>query len=167
MDPSTNNLPWTHSCFVCGQDNPHGLKLRARREGDRVVLDHEVRFEDSGWKGVMHGGLTMTLMDEVMTWAAILRSGTGCVSAEFTARLRKPIRAAERLRVEGWAGELRRRVMVVEGRVLSASGEVLSEATGKYVTLSAEQSQGFSKDFVSRAQGGLHGVALVPGVRPQ
>jgi acyl-coenzyme A thioesterase PaaI-like protein len=141
-------LPWTHSCFVCGQDNPHGFDLRPRVEEGRVVVEHTTRIEDSGWRGVMHGGLTMTLLDEVMTWAAILASNRGCVSAEFTTRLKQPIRAGQRIRVEGWAGEPRRKLILAEGRVLSDNGELLAEAQGKYVALSEEQSAGFEKDFV-------------------
>jgi acyl-coenzyme A thioesterase PaaI-like protein len=142
-------LPWTHSCFVCGESNPRGFKLRSSFENGRVSLEYTTDPSDSGWRGVMHGGLTMTLLDEVMTWAAILNARKGCVAAEFTTRLKQPIRVGERVRVEGWVVSNRRRLMLVEGQVLSAEGDVLAVASGKYTPVADEVHDGFEKDFVS------------------
>jgi len=97
----------------------------------------------------MHGGITMTLLDEVMTWAAILTLDRGCVSAEFTTRLLKPIAVGEGLVVEGWVTEAKRRLARVEGRVRSTrTGEELALANGRYMPVPQEQAEAFTKDFV-------------------
>lgn len=142
-------LPWTNSCFVCGQDNPRGFRLRPFVDGGRVVVVHTVGAHDAGWRGVMHGGLTMTLLDEVMTWAAILGLRTGCVSAELTVRLQAPIREGDEIRVEGWTSRARSRLALVEGRVVLQNDHetILATAGGKYVP-APDQTGGFSKDFV-------------------
>ena len=72
-DYTTGTLPWTKTCFVCGEDNPNGLRLRSRVEGDRIVLSHVTRDSDLGYRHLVHGGISMTLLDEVMTSFAILR----------------------------------------------------------------------------------------------
>ena len=95
-------LPWTRSCFVCGQDNPHGLHLRSRIENGRVMLDYTPREADLGYKHIVHGGIAITLLDEVMTWASIVAARRICVAAELATRLKKPIHVGQTLRVEGW-----------------------------------------------------------------
>jgi acyl-coenzyme A thioesterase PaaI-like protein len=141
-------LPWTRSCFVCGQDNPHGLRLRSRVEGDSVVLDYTTREADLGWRHIVHGGIAMTLVDEVMTWAAMLAVRRACVAAEMTSRLKKPIRVGERLRVEGAAVERKPRLILTEARILDEHGDVRVTATGKYVPMPDDQFPLCSTDFV-------------------
>jgi uncharacterized protein (TIGR00369 family) len=142
-------LPWTRSCFVCGQDNPHGLRLRARAEGGRVVIEHTARDADRGWRHIVHGGITMTLLDEAMTWAAILRARRACVAAEMTTRLRRPIEVGQRLRVEAEVVEAGPRLLLTSGKITDPAGVVLAAATGKYVPMPEGQVQLCDKDFVS------------------
>jgi uncharacterized protein (TIGR00369 family) len=146
--PLNANLPWTRSCFVCGQDNPHGLNLRSRIEDGIVVLDYTTRDADRGYQHIMHGGIAMTLLDEVMTWAAILSAGKVCVAAEMSTRLRKPIRVPQLIRVEGWITRATSRLLVTEGRILDAEGQVLLFSTGKYMPMPGDQVMLAEKDFV-------------------
>ena len=108
-------LPWTRSCFVCGQDNPHGLHLRSRIENGRVMLDYTPREADLGYKHIVHGGIAITLLDEVMTWASIVAARRICVAAELATRLKKPIRVGQTLRVEGWVIRQTSRLILTEG----------------------------------------------------
>jgi len=141
-------LPWTRSCFVCGQDNPKGLQLRSRWDGQSVTLDYVPRPEDVGWAHIVHGGITMALLDEVMTWAAIVEVGRICVAAEMTTRLRKTIEVNRKLRVVGKVTGGKSRLLLTEGTVLDTNGEVLVSATGKYVTMSPDQAEFSAADFV-------------------
>jgi acyl-CoA hydrolase len=68
-------------------------------------LDYQPREADLGSRHIVHGGLAITVLDEVMTWAAILAAGRVCVAAELTVRLKQPIRLGLQLRVEGWVAE--------------------------------------------------------------
>ncbi len=141
-------LPWTRSCFVCGQDNPHGLHLKSRVEDGRVVIDYVTREADLGYRHIVHGGIAMTLLDEVMTWAAILAARRVCVAAEMTARLKQPIRVGHALRVEGWVTRAASRVLLTEGRILGADGSILMAASGKYMPMPEDQLKLAEKDFV-------------------
>ena len=51
-------LPHTHSCFVCGESNPLGLKLRFHTDGRVVTARFKPCPEHIGFKGVIHGGIT-------------------------------------------------------------------------------------------------------------
>lgn len=142
-------LPWTKSCFVCGESNPHGLHLRSRVEGDRVVLRHTTREADLGWRHIVHGGVSMTLIDEVMTWAAILSLQSACVAAEITVRLKQPIQAGQAIRVEGRTAMKRLRIAVTEGVILDDAGSILAQGSGKYVPMPAGDLPLCSDDFIS------------------
>lgn len=141
-------LPWTRSCFVCGQDNPHGLHLRSRIENGRVLLDYTPREADLGYKHIVHGGIAITLLDEVMTWAAIVAARRVCVAAELTTRLKKPIQVGQPLRVEGWVTRPSSRLILTEGVILGSDGEPVLAAEGKYMPMPADQIELTQKDFV-------------------
>ncbi len=141
-------LPWTKSCFICGEENAHGLRLRSRIEGDRVVLDHVTREADLGWRHLVHGGLLMTLLDEVMTWAAILTFREASVAAELTVRLKAPVSVGRKIRAEGWTGFARTKLVAAEGRILDEDGTLLATATGKYMAMTQEGARFCAGDFV-------------------
>ena len=148
MAQGKTTLPWTRSCFVCGQDNPNGLHLTSRFENGIVVIDYTPRDTDRGWRHIVHGGIAITLLDEVMTWAAIIEAHAACVSAEISTRLRKPIPVGQTLRIEGKTAGGKARLMLTEGRILDDAGGVLATATGKYLPMPAGELALCEKDFV-------------------
>ncbi|MEI7879795.1 MAG: PaaI family thioesterase [bacterium] len=141
-------LPWTKTCFVCGEDNPHGLRGRSCVEEDRIVLTHVPREADLGYRHLMHGGISMTLLDEVMTWAAILTFKRASVAAELTVRLQKPIVVGQKIRVEGWISRAKSRLVETEGRIVDARQTVLATAGGKYIPMPGEDMHLCLRDFV-------------------
>ncbi len=141
-------LPWTKSCFVCGEDNKHGLGLKSRMENGCVVIDYIPRDCDRGWKHIMHGGLTITLMDEVMTWAAMLEVKSACVAAEINSRLKQPIEVGQPLRVEGSVSSAKSRMVLTEARVVDINGVVLASASGKYMKMATDKILFCKDDFV-------------------
>lgn len=147
-DTGPQTLPWTRSCFVCGEENPHGLHLKSRMEDGLIVADYVTRDADRGYKHIVHGGIAMTLLDEVMTWAAILAARRVCVAAEMTARMKRPIQVGQTLRVEGEVAEQRSRLVVALGRILDRDGQLLASASGKYVPMVDDQARLCEKDFV-------------------
>jgi uncharacterized protein (TIGR00369 family) len=146
--PGPGTLPWTKSCFVCGEENPHGLHLKSRLEDGLVVLDFVPREADVGWRHTVHGGITMALLDEVMTWASIVALQCACVAAEITTRLKKPMLPARRFRVEGRVVKANARLALAEGEIRDEGNEVCAVASGKYVAMSSEQFTSSAQDFV-------------------
>jgi len=73
----TERQPSSRSCFVCGRDNPLGL--RARWESDRAA--GEVRCQVTipepfnGYPGVVHGGIVTALLDEAMARTLLIQGG--------------------------------------------------------------------------------------------
>jgi uncharacterized protein (TIGR00369 family) len=144
----SGTLPWTRSCFVCGEENPHGLHLKSRVEDGDVVLEHMTRQEDLGYRHLVHGGISMTLLDEVMTWAAILSTRRMCVAAELTVRLKRPIVADQRINVRAGIPAGKSRVVKTTAVITGDDGRVLASASGKYVPMGGDVPAACAEDFV-------------------
>ena len=94
------NPPDIAGCFVCGLDNPDGLRLRIHGDGDAAVAAYAPRPTDAGWPEVMHGGLVGLLVDELLVYAGAVH-GLWAVTARVGYRLRRPIPLGAPLRLEG------------------------------------------------------------------
>lgn len=149
MKNVSGNLPWTRGCFVCGENNPHGLQLRSRLENGRVVLNYTTREVDLGYRNIVHGGIAMALLDEVMTWACIVAARGLCVAAEMTTRLKEAIEVGQSLRVEGEVTEQKPRLLFTKASILNDQGKKLASAVGKYVPMPRDKISLCSEDFVT------------------
>lgn len=83
-------------CFGCGPDHPIGFQLTFEKHGDRVRTLFTPGEQYQGPPGIMHGGLVMTLGDELASWSLIgLKRKFG-----FTGRVECAIRSAVRIGTE-------------------------------------------------------------------
>lgn len=124
-------------CFVCGQENHVGLKARFFYEGGRVSTEYtaEKRFE--GYHGVFHGGITATLLDEVMIKALLARD-IYAMTVELTVRFHKPVSTGQRLSLTGSLDQQKGRLFMTTGDVTNEAGELVASATGKYLEVRTE-----------------------------
>ena len=142
-------LPHTKSCFVCGEDNTHGLRQRFETDG-RVVRSHFTpRAEHAGFTGVVHGGILATLLDEIMVWACAVNARRFGYCAEMTVRFHRPAAPGKELLVEAeLVADRRGRVFEAKGELRSAAGEVVASATGKYMPVGDSELAGLQQDIV-------------------
>lgn len=119
-------------CFVCGDQNEHGLKARFFDDGDQVVTDLVTEPAFEGYRGIYHGGIVSTLLDEVMI-KAILARDVLAVTAEITIRFRQPIGIGVKLRLAGRVVRVKGRVYVTEGEAVGEDGIVYATAKGTYI----------------------------------
>src|SRR5437667_1987836 len=110
-------LPHTRSCFVCGESNPVGLKLRFETDGRIVQARFRPRMEHVGFKQTIHGGLIATLLDEIMVWACAVQTRRFAFCAELNVRFLSPVRPEEEL--------------VAVGELVSNRRDKLFEARGE------------------------------------
>ncbi|RKZ14625.1 hypothetical protein DRQ53_11085 [bacterium] len=142
-------LPWSRSCFVCGEENPLGLRARSFLVEGRIEMAFKPRQEYAGWNGVTHGGLVATVLDEVMTWAAIVHSEQACFAAEFSVRLRRPLPPGTNVIARASCDGGRRRVFETSASLESPDGEVFSTAEGRYMAIPKGQAVEMHNDLVS------------------
>jgi acyl-coenzyme A thioesterase PaaI-like protein len=145
-------LPHTYSCFCCGEANAAGLRLRLETDGTIVQTHLRFKAEHAGFKAVVHGGLIATVLDEVMAWTCAVSARRFAYCAELTVRFLRPIPPGQEILA---AGELvanrKNRVFETKGELRGLSGEILAEAAGKYLPLSARDLSAMATDLVGNA----------------
>lgn len=144
---STVLLPYTHSCFVCGADNPHGLRLRFRVEGNEVRADFEPDARHEGYRGVVHGGVIASALDEVMFWAASYASRKFYVSVELAVRYQKKVEVGQHYRLIGRVTQDQRRICFTEAELQDNDGEVCATAIGKFFPMRTDDVPLSHEDF--------------------
>ena len=130
---------WTDKCFGCGQQNPGGLKLRFRTEGESVVAEFTPSAVHEGYPGYLHGGITCALLDEAMGWAAYhLSSGSLAVTARVQIKFRRPLLIEEPLTVTASITRRSTRHLWTEASIRRRDGKVAAEATAIMVIRDSE-----------------------------
>ncbi len=142
-------LPHTRGCFVCGEANPAGLKLRFETDGNIVRTKFVPREEHAGFREVVHGGLIATVLDEIMVWACAVHTRRFGFCAELNVRFVHPLRPGDEVLVSGeLAANRKGRIFEAKSEMRTAAGLVLATGTGKYLPLKPAETERFIADFV-------------------
>jgi len=122
-------------CFICGANNPIGLKTRPSRDeaAGRAWLSVVIPAEFQGWAGVAHGGIIAALLDEVCAYA-VMGVSKQIVTAELTIRYLKPVPVGREVTVAAELRERVRRAISVDAQ-LTCDGETLARAEARMVVL--------------------------------
>ena len=126
--------PDSSMCFVCGRDNPIGLHLQFYVEGSQVKTTFTPRPEHQGWPGILHGGITSTILDETVGRTCFLVD-MWAVTARFEVRYLKPIPIGQPLTAVAEIIRARSRALEARGEIRLADGTVAAEATATYVRI--------------------------------
>lgn len=122
-------------CFVCGPDNPLGIKTSIEVDKDRQSAQSTltVAAEYQGWQGMVHGGIISALLDEVSAYAG-MTLGETVVTGELTTRFLKPVPVEQEITVSARVVKQARRVVMVEAQLVM-QGEVLASAGAKMIVV--------------------------------
>jgi acyl-coenzyme A thioesterase PaaI-like protein len=133
-------------CFVCGEKNPFGLKLRIRTDPERGESMAEVIFPEhfQGWAKIVHGGLLATVLDEAMIYAGGAK-GFRCVTGEMTVRYIKPAATGVSYLLKGRFLEDKGRIVLAESMLLDGDGLEVARATGKLFKVQAQSVSSIAK----------------------
>ena len=121
------------TCFACGPENAQGLGLRFRIEAQGVVTAEWIpdrRWE--GFRGIIHGGIVSTVLDEAMS-KAVASAGTPGLTCQLEIRLRHSIVPAEHLRIRAWVTEKRKRRLRVEADIRDVADVEKAHATATFL----------------------------------
>ena len=147
---SRKNLPFSRCCFVCGEDNPAGLKVRFYTEDGLVKTRWCAQPHHCGYHNVVHGGVTAAVLDECMGWAAARAIGRMCVTGDLTVRylLRVPgdrelIAAAETVKAS-------RLLARVRATLTDDEGTLYARAEGRFTPVSVEETLAVDDALVYR-----------------
>jgi len=123
------------TCFVCGPDNPSGLKARFNVDqtcrSATCVIGIPAVYQ--GWQGMVHGGIIAALVDEAGIYAC-RAIGEHFVTAELNVKYKAPVPVATELLISAEVVEAKRKIILVKGKI-EHQGETLVESTAKVFAL--------------------------------
>lgn len=126
---------YDHGCFVCGKDNPVGLKLKFKQEDEKTVsAEFTPSQHHEGFPGYMHGGLISTLMDEVMARAVNLLGYNG-MTARLELRYRLKVPVNKKLRVEAKIIQNKKTIVDLEAKTYLENGEIAADAKARFMII--------------------------------
>src|SRR5256712_11745023 len=116
-------------CFVCGQDNPIGLKLKFSRVGEGVQADFTPSDLHAGYEGLVHGGILAALIDDAMAniWFA---RGQEAVTAKIEIRFRQEAKPGDRLLVSAEPAGSKGGLRIARATVTRGDGGLVAEGSG-------------------------------------
>jgi uncharacterized protein (TIGR00369 family) len=126
------NLEDDHYCFVCGEENPSGLRLKFSFNEGKILTEFTPQKIHQGYKDIVHGGIISTIIDEAMVKAALMQ-GMPAVTAEITVRFRNPLVAGERAIVEAKIIKVNRKIIETTAVAKKEDGTPIAEGSAKLV----------------------------------
>ncbi len=141
--PQTRHgLPHSQNCFVCGEANPDGFRLKFEiGEDNHIYLPFRARETMQGYGHIMHGGLQATLLDETMGWAAAVLLKRMHVAAELNIRYMEQTPLGTDLVAEAWCLKSNARMSSAEGVIRDTEGKIYTRAFGKFIPISPEENE--------------------------
>jgi uncharacterized protein (TIGR00369 family) len=123
--------PSSRMCFVCGRQNPLGLKLEFEEDAGsgQVRADLTVPETFQGYPGVVHGGIVAAVLDET-AGRAVLMGGTDdelMATLRLTVRYRRPTPTQTPLVAVGWVERAGGAATRVAGELRLLDGTVTAE----------------------------------------
>ncbi|MDI6851393.1 MAG: PaaI family thioesterase [bacterium] len=119
-------------CFVCGEKNPIGLKAKVEGTGPERFIKIKLDANYEGYDGIIHGGILVTLMDEVMAYSVSDGTNWG-VTASIEVKFRKKVESGKYIIVYGKLLEKSGSWAKAEARITyEGESTILAEARGLF-----------------------------------
>lgn len=119
---------WPGDCFGCSRNNPHSLQLRFFPTEKGCLARGKVPDHYCGFDGIVHGGITTTLLDEVSAWTMAVQLGRPGLTVELAARYHAPVPTECELLLEGTLLDHDEKTAFIRSTVSSLEGTLLAEA---------------------------------------
>lgn len=134
--------PNSKMCFICGLENPVGLKLKIYQVEPGVIeTTYTAPDHFQGYPGVLHGGIVAAILDEISG-----RAHMGDPSDPrfmFTGKLeikyRKNVPIGKPLRIVGRAGKARAKMAESWDGIYDENGDLLAEADALHINVPQDQ----------------------------
>ena len=120
------------ACFVCGQDNPHGLQIRFQQQDcGEMTATWSPGSPWEGFRGVVHGGVISTVLDEAMS-KAVAATGSKALTAELRVRFRLRVASGKSFFIRGWIVNRNRRLIETEAALTAPDGAEHARRLGEF-----------------------------------
>ncbi len=122
--------PNSKYCFVCGLQNPNGLRLVFYDDGGAAVrADFQVVPHFQGYPGVVHGGIVASILDEAIGRVVLIHDHHKFMfTANLAVKYRQPVPTEQPLYVLGTLLKQRGRIAQANGAIYLADGTAVATA---------------------------------------
>lgn len=129
-------------CFVCGMDNPVGMKAQFyNMEDGSVMTVFRYETEHQSFPQRVHGGLAATMLDELGLRAMWTKSSEEVfgVTMSMEVKCRRPVPYGEDLIGRGIVVKETPKFVTIHAELFDMAGNRLAEAELKYIKLEVGQ----------------------------
>ena len=126
--------PDANNCFVCGPDNPVGLRITFHLDEQQICRGEFTPAENhQGFDGVTHGGIVFSALDDVMANWLFLQGIRG-YTARCDVRYRAPLPIGVKARLEGRCIRQKGRLVALQAKALRADdASIVAEAQATFM----------------------------------
>ena len=122
-------------CFFCGKDNIQGLHLKSYhdQESGETSTDYVLEKRFLGQGNILHGGIQVGLLDEVMGWASFVHTNTMAVTTKIDVQFLKPVYVnGESARITCHVTDWIDKEVYMLAELINSQNIVCTKATGVY-----------------------------------
>ena len=129
-----------NNCFVCGQNNPDGMRLKFILDEARQTFVCKFRLSKryTGPPGHCHGGIIATILDDAMGKVNKLHHVIA-LTKEMTIEYLKPVPLRKPLHVEGREVSVDGRIHINAAEIMNEKNEVLARSRGTFIAIDPEK----------------------------
>ena len=120
-------------CFACGENNPIGLKLKPRYDGEKVTAVFTPTVDHQGWFNITHGGILYTLLDEVTAYSVLCGGYSFGVTAKSSVRFKSPAATDVELLASAWVTKATSRLIETHGQLQNPDGTIVAEVESSFL----------------------------------
>ena len=133
-----------HNCFGCSPVNPSGLQMKFFANQDTVFSTVTIPDHLCGWSNIAHGGVLTTILDEIMSWAALHFLKRITMTKSMNIEFIKPVYIRNPLKAEGRVIERAgKHDAVMEGILYNDKGVACAKSTANFAVFSPKVAKRF------------------------
>lgn len=120
-------------CFVCGPQNPIGLRLTFKLEDDICRSEFTPAEHHCGYDGMTHGGIIFSALDDVMANWLFLK-GIRAYTAKCEIRYKGELPIGTEVKLEGHCLKQKGRLTLMKGLMrIAESDKVIAETEASFM----------------------------------
>ena len=140
-DQSWEPLPnLDKDCFGCGSENHSGLRMTFATDGQQIRTKLTVSPQFRGWSRLIHGGVISTILDETMSWTAIILTKRFILTKQMTVQFLRPVYVGSSLcgigSIKEKTGD---RKAIVQAELFDDQSRLCASSEGEFVLYSKER----------------------------
>lgn len=133
--PLTNDR-WGYesNCYVCEPANEGGLRIPFQLEDDHATVTAAFTLDRtySGAPALVHGGVSLALLDEAQAWACIAVAGKWALTVSTSAAFPEPVFVDHSYRVEAVIERVADGAVHTSGRIVDDAGTACATSTSVF-----------------------------------